>query len=626
MPFIDWLIGKPLATKEAEANRATVWTGIPMLGLDALSSAAYGPEAALVILLPLGAVGLEHIGPIVTVIVALLLILYFSYRQTIHAYPQGGGSYTVARENLGTTASLFAAAALLIDYILTVSVGVSAGVGALISAVPELHKLVVPLCVGILALITLVNLRGVRESGVAFFIPTYVFILALLGILALGIYKSLTTGGHPLPVLAPPPLHAVAAVAAPWVLMRSFASGCTAMTGVEAVSNGIQAFKEPRVNRAQATLTSIVVILAILLLGIGYLCRTYQIGAMNPEANNYQSVISQLVFAIVGRGPLYYITLFSVIAVLCLSANTGFADFPRLTYMIAEDEFLPHFFATRGRRLVYSVGIIILAFFCAALLIGFKGITDRLIPLYAIGAFLAFTLSQAGMVAHWLHNKGKNWKLSLAVNGLGAVCTGFALAIILAAKFMEGAWIVVLLIPFFVFTFASIHRHYAWVEKKIERLKPLDKLRPKPPVVLLPVKDWNIISESAVVFALSISSDILAVHVTDDENAGEEMKRVWKERVEDPLEKEGSAKVPLDVVLSPYRRMTKPILDEAEKLKRKYPGRTIAVIVPELVESKWFQYPLHNQHANLLKAVLLFSGGKDVVVINVPWYLKHCDD
>ena len=323
-----------------------VAAGIPMLGLDALGSAAYGPEAALTLLIPLGAGGVGYIGPISTLIVVLLMVVYFSYRQTIAAYPQGGGSYTVAKENLGTTAGLFAAAALLLDYVLVVAVGVSAGVGALVSALPDLQPHTLSLCLAILLLITIVNLRGVRESGLAFMAPTYLFIICLLSVLAIGVVKTVLAGGHPVPVEAPAALPEAARAASLWILMRAFASGCTAMTGVEAVSNGVTAFREPAVRHAQRTLTAIIGILAVMLAGIAYLCHVYTIGATEPGQTGYQSILSQLVAAVIGRGVFYYITIGSVLTVLALSANTGFADFPRLCRVIAADGFLPSWFCT----------------------------------------------------------------------------------------------------------------------------------------------------------------------------------------------------------------------------------------------------------------------------------------
>ena len=405
--FFDTLLGRPLSTREEEGQKIGVWAGVPVLGLDGLSSSAYGPEAALAILLPLGSLGLAYLVPITGLILALLAILYFSYRQTITAYPNGGGSYIVARENLGQNAGLLAAAALMVDYVLNVAVGISAGVAALTSAAPALQSHTLALCLGVLALITVVNLRGVSESGLVFGVPTYVFILSLGGVLLWGVIKAATSGGHPAAVIAPPALPATAGTVGLWILLRSFASGCTAMTGVEAVSNGIGAFAQPAVRRAQATLTAIIAILGLLLAGIAVLCRAYGVGAMDEAQPGYQSVLSQLVAAVAGRGAVYYVTMGSVLFVLCLSANTSFAGFPRLCQMVAHDGFLPHIFGQLGRRLVYSAGILILSALSGVLLVIFGGITDRLIPLFAVGAFAAFTLSQAGMVRHWLSHLGK---------------------------------------------------------------------------------------------------------------------------------------------------------------------------------------------------------------------------
>ncbi len=453
MPLSDYLFGRPLATDEEGEQRVGVLAGIPMLGLDALGSAAYGPEAALTLLIPLGAAGISFIGPISTLIIILLLVVYFSYRQTIAAYPHGGGSYTVAKENLGTTAGLFAAAALLLDYVLVVAVGISAGVGALVSALPALQPHTLSLCLLILAMITVVNLRGVRESGFAFLIPTYLFIVSLLAVLAIGVAKTALAGGHPAAVAPPAQQPAAAMTATLWILMRAFASGCTAMTGVEAVSNGVSAFRESAVVHARRTLTAIIALLAVMLAGIAYLCVVFKIGATEPGQTGYESTLSQLVAAVIGRGFFYYLTIGSVLAVLALSANTGFADFPRLCRVIAQDGFLPNGFAHRGRRLVYSHGILVLAALSAGILAAFGGITDKLIPLFAVGAFLAFTLSQAGMVAHWWHAGGSHSRKSMAINAAGAICTGVTLVVVLVSKFLEGAWVMCLLVPALLFLF-----------------------------------------------------------------------------------------------------------------------------------------------------------------------------
>jgi len=373
MSLADLLFGPPLPSSEDQRQRLGWVEGIPTFGLDALSSAAYGPEAALTILLPLGVAGLSHLLPLSTAIIVLLAIVYFSYRQTIATYPTGGGSYTVARENLGPTASLLAAAALMIDYLLNVAVGISAGVGALVSAVPGLQPHTLALCLVILAVLTLVNLRGVREPGVVFMIPTYLFVVCLLGVIGWGVYQTCITGGHPRPVIAPPPLPPAQEVVSVWLLLKAFASGCTAMTGVEAVSNGVQAFREPVIPNARRTLSVIVAILIVLLAGIAYLSQAYQIGATAPGQEGYQSVLSQLTAAVVGNNVFYAVTIGAILMVLSLSANTSFADFPRLCRAVAVDGYLPRSFANRGRRLVYSEGIWMLAVLAMGLLVLFGG-------------------------------------------------------------------------------------------------------------------------------------------------------------------------------------------------------------------------------------------------------------
>ncbi len=541
MSFLDHLFGRRLATFEEGEQRVGVLAGIPMLGLDALGSAVYGPEAALSLLIPLGAAGLGYIGPISTLIIILLAVVYLSYRQTIAAYPHGGGSYTVARENLGTIPGLFAASALLLDYVLVVAVGIAAGVAALVSAIPQLHSHTLSLCLGILVFITLINLRGVRESGAAFMAPTYLFIVSLLAVLAIGIVKSVMAGGHPTAVEPVSPQKQTALTASLWILMRAFASGCTAMTGVEAVSNGVSVFKDPAVDHARRTLAAIVTLLAVMLAGIAYLCRAYGIGATREYLPGYQSILSQLVAAVIGKGVWYYITIGSVLAVLALSANTGFADFPRLCRVIAQDGFLPSGFAHRGRRLVYSRGIIVLALLSGALLIAFGGITNNLIPLFAVGAFLAFTLSQAGMVAHWHRLGGPHAGKSMLINGAGAVCTAVTLVIVMVSKFAEGAWVVVFLVPLNVVLFYLVRRHYQAVGREVATDVPLDVSNLVPPVVLLPVRGWSIITRKALRFALKISHEIYAIHIAGDEQAMVALEDGWERLVRKPA---GEAHLP----------------------------------------------------------------------------------
>ncbi len=623
LSFRDRVFGRRLASAEEEHQRIGVVAGLPMLGLDGLSSAAYGPEAALTLLIPLGAAGIHYIGPISGLIVILLGIVYVSYRQTIEAYPHGGGSYTVAKENLGTLPGLLAAAALLLDYVLVAAVGISAGVGALVSAVPSLQKHTLALCLVILVLITLVNLRGVRESGVAFLVPTYLFCGSLLAVLAVGMFKAIAAGGRPTPLVAPPSPTTAVEAASIWLLMRAFASGCTAMTGVEAVSNGVAVFRAPTVQNARRTLTAIIALLAVMLGGIAYLCHAYEIAATEPGKPGYQSVLAQLTGAVVGQGFFYYVTMGSVITVLALSANTGFADFPRLCRAIAQDSFLPHGFAHRGRRLVYSQGIVVLAVLAGLLLIAFGGITDHLIPLFAVGAFLAFTLSQAGMVEHWRKVGGPHAGKSMIINGLGAVCTGVTLVVVLVSKFLEGAWITALLVPAVIAFFYGVRSHYRSIGRQVASDEPLDAGRLTPPLVLLPVRGWSAITRKALRFALRISPEVYALHISADEDHTNHLSEAWPRYVEGPALAAGLPAPRLVIVPSPFRRLYAPFMGYVEKLVRENPDRQIAVIIPELVERVWWQFFLHNQAAALLKAYLLFSGFRRVVVINVPWYLEE---
>ncbi len=407
-------------------------------------SAAYGPEAALTILLPL-----------------------------------------VARQNLGAQAGLVAGAALILDYLMNVAVGIATGVGALVSAVPALEPHTLRLCLVVLGIITFVNLRGVRETGVVLMVPTYLFIGCLVATIAIGMFKAVMSGGAPTPVVPPPKLDPGLAGVSVWMLLRAFASGCTAMTCVEAVSNGVQAFREPVVRTAQRTLTVIIAVLAIMLVGIAVLARSYSIGATTPARTGYESVLSQLVGAVMGKGAFYYVTIGSILVVLSLSANTSFADFPRLCRAMSQNGYLPYEFAARGQRLVYSYGVYSLALLSAVILIVFGGVTDRLIPLFAIGAFLSFTLSQAGMVGHWRKVGGRGSTTSLAVNGLGAAVTGITVLIVAAAKFTEGAWITLVLIPSLITLMVAIRRHYHRVAKEVSSVSPLDVTNLTPPILVV---------------------------------------------------------------------------------------------------------------------------------------------
>jgi amino acid transporter len=619
----DLLFGRRLASAEEGEQRVGPVSGIPMLGLDALSSAAYGPEAAMTLLIPLGAAGLGYIGPISTVIIVLLLIVFLSYRQTITAYPAGGGSYTVARENLGQFPGLLAAAALLLDYVLVVAVGISAGVGALVSAVPSLQPHTLLLCLTILTLIAIVNLRGVRESGAAFVLPTYLFVLCLFAVIGIGLVKTWLAHGHPVPEVAPPPVAAASAAAGWWIVLRAFASGCTAMTGVEAVSNGVTAFREPAVDNAKRTLSAIIGILVVLLAGIAYLAHVYQVAATEPGVAGYQSVLSQLVAAVVGTGPFYYVCIGSILIVLALSANTGFADFPRLCRLIAQDGFLPRVFASRGRRLVYSLGIYVLTGLSAFLLIIFGGITDRLIPLFAVGAFLAFTLSQAGMVGHWWRAREPGRALPMLVNGLGALATALTLLIVVVAKFTEGAWVMTILIPALLALFLMVARHYRAVAVEIANPFPLNVTNIQPPIVIIPMSQWNRMSQKGLRFALKLSRDIVVVQVLAGGQTEGDLTGKWAEFVEEPARQAHLPVPQLVTIASPYRHVFNPLIDYVHELKHDHPDRQIAVLIPELVARRWYHHLLHNKRAAMLKALLLVRGDEDIVVINVPWYLAE---
>src|SRR5271169_1835179 len=621
MSFADILLGKPLATSDERAEQIGPVAGIPIFGLDALSSAAYGPEAALTLLIPLGAAGVAYIVPVSLSIIVLLSIVYFSYRQTISAYPQGGGSYTVASENLGDGPGLLAAAALMIDYVLTAAVGISAGVGALVSAVPSLQSSTLRLCLGILILITIINLRGVQESGGVFLLPTFVFIVCLLGLIGVGVYKTLAAGGHPIPVVAPPQLAGVTGSVSAWLMLRTFASGCTAMTGVEAVSNGVMAFREPTGKYAKLTLTIIIAILMVMLLGIAFLVPAYGIAATDPGQPGYESVLSQLLAAVTGRGAFYWISIGSILVVLSLSANTAFADFPRLGRAIAQNGYLPHSMTALGRRLVFARGVYALAILAGILLIIFRGVTDRLIPLYAVGAFLAFTLSQAGMVVHWKRAGGPGAARSMFLNGLGGFATGITVVVVLIAKFKDGAWITVLLIPALMLLMRAIKRHYDRVMRETLIDRPVHTGQICPPVVLIPLERWSVMAEKAIRFAWSLSKDIKVVHVECSDTDG--LCARWNEVVELPARKAGLAAPELVILKSPFRFVVRPIVDYALSQQAEMPDRHITVLIPELIESRWYHYVLHNNRPEAIRTLLLLGDNKHITVATVPWHLFH---
>ena len=623
MKLLDLVIGRRLSNREQGAQKIGWIAGVPAMGLDGLGSSSYGPEAALAIMIPLGAVSLAWIGWIIAPIVGLLLILYLSYRQTIVAYPTNGGAYTVAKENLGSGAALLAASALMIDYVLNVAVGISAGVGALTSSVPALHPYTLQLCLGVLLLVALANLRGTREAGWLFALPTYLFLFSFLSIIAWGLVQVALSGGHPHPVLAPPALTKATEPVGLWLLLRAFAAGCTAMTGVEAVSNGVGAFKEPVIRHAHMTLTVICGALGLLLIGVALVAHAYGLGAMDQTRDGYQSVLSQLVGAIAGRGVIYYIAMASVLTILCLSANTSFVGFPRLSRLVALDGYLPSGFAVADRRLVFSVGIVFLLVTAGGLLIAFGGITDRLIPLFAVGAFLTFTMSQLGMVAHWRREGRRHWH-RLLINAVGAGTTIVALLVIISAKFMEGAWIVALAIPLTVGVLMSVHRYYRNLSTRLASPPSFVPGETEPPTVLVAYEERNRATDRALDFAMTLSPDVLAVHLTwlGGPEAADDVVAVrerFEREIEAPLAAAGRTPPRLVQIPAPYRDIQDPLLELVERIDSATPGRSVAILIPELVLRHWWERVLHSRRAHRLRTALLAHAGPRLMVISSPW-------
>ncbi len=600
------LIGRPIPTSAAIHERLTKTKALAILASDALASVAYGTEATLTVLVLGGTMAFHYLFPISLVILALLALVSISYRQTIPAYPGGGGSYIVARENLGTVPGLVAAGSLMVDYVLNVSVSVSAGVLALVSAFPSVARFTVPLCIGALLIVMLGNLRGVRESGNIFAIPTYFFILSIVVLVLVGLYRVLTGDAAATGV----PREAVQSTESIglFLILRAFANGCTALTGVEAISNGIPAFQKPETKNAAITLTWVASILGVLFIGVTFLASRYGIV---PRAD--ESVVSQIAAQVFGgRGVPYYLVQSATILILLLATNTSFADFPRLSSILARDGFLPHQFQFRGDRLAFTTGIIVLTIASGGLVVFFRGDTNALIPLFAIGAFMAFTLSQAGMVRHWLRTPGNHTR-SLIINASGAVTTGITTLIIAGSKFRDGAWVVVLLIPLLVLMFLAISRHYAAVERELapssEDRDPLLEEEGEE-IAIVPVASVNKATLHALAYARRIKADhVIAVHVTDDAAEAEQWQGTWEEYAR------GANLVILE---SPYRALIPPLLSYIGVLQRRRPNAVVMVIVPEYVPRHWWEQLLHSQTALRLKAALLFR--PNTIVISVPYH------
>ncbi len=603
-----FFIGPPLPTQRLAIERLNKVRALAAFSPDALSSIAYANEEIFLGLVVAGAAGLSYAWPIGIAITALLCVLALSYYQTVHAYPSGGGSYTVARENLGPLPGLIAAAALLIDYVLTAAVSLTAGVAALASAFPALWPYRVELALVLLVIILLANLRGLRETGTLMAVPVYFFLIAYLPMLAIGLIQAIKNGPVPLVATAPPPLVAVT----PILILHTFAAGCTALTGIEAISNGVPAFKPPETRNAGITLIVMALLMGTLFLGsIGL---TQYLGVV---AGPDETILSALARQILGTGLPYYIVMIATLLILAVAANTSFADFPRVASILARDGYLPHQFSQLGDRLVFSNGMIALALVTGGLIIAFGGDAHALIPLFAVGVFLAFTLSQAGMVQHWNRARGRHWQIKALINGLGMVTTTVTLLVVGVSKFGEGAWIVVGLIPVFVLAFQAIQRHYREVGRELALRGLPPSLRPLAgPRVVLPISGVHRGVLQALRYAQSISDNVTAVYVEVNPAAAEVVRQEWEMWAPD---------VPLAVVPSPYRSTIGPLLEFLETTDREHnDGLYATVVLPEFIPARRWQYLLHNQTAWLLKLALIYQRRRfrhPRVIVDVPFYL-----
>lgn len=599
------LLGEPLTNQMASHERIPKWKALAVLSSDALSSVAYATEEILIPLAAFSAVAVNWSLPIAIGIGTLLVIVTLSYRQTIDAYPNGGGAYIVARENLGETAGLIAGAALLIDYVLTVSVSIASGVANLSSAFPALAAHRELIGATIIMILALFNLRGVRESASIFAIPTYLFILSFLALIGTGIWNLLSGNA----VATAPLTQQVYPDLPLFLVLRAFASGCAALTGIEAISNGIPVFHEPAQKNAKTTLVWMSVILGVLFLSMTALSHLY--GIVPHEGETAVSLLSKSVF---GSGWMYYLMQGSTALILVLAANTSYADFPRLSSLLAKDRFLPRQMASVGDRLVFSNGILGLSLAAILLIIIFQGDTHLLIPLYAVGVFLSFTLSQAGMVLHHLRERKKGWVTSLCFNFLGAVTTLVVLSVITYTKFMMGAWTVILFMGILVLLFTRIHTHYLAVGKELslQNQDAPENLDPVIHTVIVPVSGVHRGVIDALRYAMSISSDVRACYVELDSNATERVQAEWKKWAHE---------VPFVVLKSPYRSVISPLLDYIDDVEQTTHGDMITIVVPEFVTLKWWHHVLHNQTAFMLRTALLFKRGK--VVTSVRYHLRH---
>ncbi|SFJ17213.1 APC family permease [Thermoflavimicrobium dichotomicum] len=600
------LIGSPLRTRQLTHEKLPKWKALAIFSSDALSSVAYATEEILLVLAIIGASAFSYSIPIAVSILILLLVVTLSYRQIVYTFPSGGGAYIVARENLNVPLSLIAGAALMIDYILTVAVSISSGVAALVSAFPSLIPWKVALAVFLIVILMMLNLRGIRESATIFAYPTYLFIFSVLIMIGFGSIQLWKEGWHGYQAQIGNQAHDLGSWVGILLLLRAFASGCSALTGVEAISNGVPAFRSPAPRNAAITMIWMSLLLGIMFFGITLLAQAFGVAPKEHE-----TVVSQIAEHIFGRGPLYYLIQIATMLILFLAANTSFAGFPQLTSIIAQDRFLPRNLAMRGDRLVYSNGIILLSLLSILLIIGFKGDTHSLIPLYAVGVFLSFTIAQLGMVKVFLNEKKKNM-FRIAITGIGTMITGIVTVITVISKFTEGAWMVTVAIPLLVWLFFAIRKHYNDIAKEL-RLVHYTQPKKVKTKVIIPISGITKVVSQSISYAKGISDDIVVVTVDfDDDHAGQ-MREKWEE---------WNPGVPLIILRSPYRTLISPLLKYIDSLeKEKEEGEFITVLVPQFIIKKWWHTFLHNQTALLLKALLIFR--KDVVVSTIPFHLHH---
>ena len=603
--FKRFIVGKPIPSHLAHHERLSRVTGLAVLSSDPLSSVAYATEEILRVLILAGAGALSIASPIAFIIAAILAVVVFSYRQTLCAYPSGGGAYIVAKDNIGETPALVAAASLLIDYVLTVAVSIAAGVAAITSAFPQWHVNSVELTLAFVVVLMLGNLRGIRESGRIFAAPTYFFVVSILVLVAVGTWRVVT--GTVSPVTPVEPMVSTGATLSLFLLLTAFSNGCTAMTGVEAVSNGVPAFKPPESRNAAATMLMMVVLAITMFLGITLLAQSYHVVPSEQE-----TVVSQLARGVFGdRGVAYYAVQAGTMLILVLAANTAYADFPRLASILARDRYLPRQFMNQGDRLAFSNGIVGLSVLAGILLIAFGGDTHALIPLYMIGVFVSFTLSQAGMVMHWRRLRGPGWRTSAAINSVGALVTGIVLLVVAVTKTLEGAWIILLLIPLNVLFFRMTRTHYDGVAAQL-RIQGWQSRGVRHNTVLVPISGIQRAVVEALDYAKTLSTDVRAVYVNVDPAATQELEKSWSHWV---------AGLQLVVLESPYRSLMEPLLEYIEQVSAERPDGYITVVLPEFVPARWWHHLFHNQRALLIKGALLFK--PNTVVTSVPFHLRH---